>query len=121
MKFVLLIKQHIKIKYNMSHPKIGYFRNKIKELSAHLIMDNDVEKLIGIITKDNVNNVINLEYGYTVLDIAIITHANNVIKYLIEQGADIEFKQSPKLNPSELAYRYNNEYFLELYRNSYKN
>lgn len=105
----------------MSHPKINYYRNKITEPKAHLIMENNVEKLIDIITKDNINNVINLEHGYTALDIAIITHANNVIKYLIELGANIDFKDDPKLNPSELAYRYNNEYFLELYRNSSKN
>lgn len=101
----------------MSHPKIGYYKNKIREPIAHLVIENDVVKLIGVITKDNVNNTINLEYGYTALDIAIITHANNVIKYLIELGADIEFKEISKLNPCELAFRYNNEYFLDLIRN----
>lgn len=102
----------------MNHPNIFYYKNKFREPIAHLVIDNDIEKLIGIITKNTVNNVINVEHGYTALDIAIITHANNVIKYLIELGADIEFKEVTKLNPSELAIRYNNEYFFDLIRNT---
>ncbi len=103
---------------NMSHPKINYWKNKIKEPIAHLIMNNDVDKLVDVITINNLNNIIDEEHRLTALHIAVITHANNVVKYLIELGADINIENKNKLNASELAIRYNNEYLHNLINTS---
>ncbi len=98
----------------MSHSKINYYRHRFVEPEAQLVIDNDISKLDGVITSSNVNKIICKKYDFTALDIAIITHANNVIKYLIDLGADYQFKDEPKLNPSELAYRYQNNYYFDL-------
>jgi ankyrin repeat protein len=98
----------------MSGLNINFYRNKLPEIEANIVMDNDINKLINVITKDNVNNIINDEHGLTALHIAIITHANNVIKYLIDIGADTSIENKTKLSPIELANRYNNKFYIDL-------
>jgi len=94
----------------MSNRKIGYFKKKINTPLAHLIMENDVNKLQDVITSSNVNDIIFEPLGLTSIHVAIMTNSNDVIKYLLEIGADIHKTNVNCMDCNELAVRYNQEY-----------
>lgn len=103
----------------MNH-KLELFKNRFNNHICHMIMQNDVELIIELINRDNINNSI-YDDNLTALHIAVITNSNKIIPYLLENGANVKIQNKNELDCFDLAVRYDNREFLSLFKNFYKN
>lgn len=55
---------------------------------------NDYENFINLINNDNINNIIDLNNGYTALHYAIEKGRDKMIKFLLEKGVSLDAKTS---------------------------
>ena len=81
------------------------------------IVTNNLNKVKELINNNNVNKVIDNKNKYTSLHYAV-TIANNddVIKYLLDIGADPKIEQIYGINSYELSLQSNKKYIYEYYK-----
>jgi len=81
------------------------------------IVTNNLNKVKELINSNNVNKIIDNKNKYTSLHYAV-TIANNddIIKYLLDNGADPKIKQIYGIDSYELSLQSNKKYIYEYYR-----
>jgi hypothetical protein len=84
------------------------------------IVTNDIITVKKIVNYSNLDNILDIETGFTALQYAISSPniSNDIIKYLLQLGADpkkIIGKQN--IDSFDLAIRYNKKYLFEYFNN----
>lgn len=77
------------------------------------IVTNNLSKVKSLISKSNVNKVIDRTNGYTAIHYAVTLPHNDIIRYLMENGADPYIKQSEGFDAFELSLRSGKKYIFE--------
>jgi ankyrin repeat protein len=95
----------------MNSNKYNSLKKKFNNTICDYIIDNDLNKIKELINKNNIDDIIYEEEQLTALHIAIIVNSNNIIKYLIDMGSDINKKNKKEYDSKDLAIRYNLKFF----------
>lgn len=84
------------------------------------IVTNNLSKVKSLISKSNVNKVIDRTNGYTPIHYAVTLPHNSIIQYLMENGADPYLKQNEGYDAFELSLRSGKKYIFD-YEGTKKN
>ena len=85
------------------------------------IVTNNLIKVKSLVNKNNVNNVIDTINNYTSLHYAVTLPNNEIIKYLLELGANPKIKQSDGYDSYELTLRSGKKFIFEYFKENQKN
>jgi len=80
------------------------------------IVTNNLNKVKELVTKSNVNQVIDTKNKYTSLHYAITLPYNDITQYLLDLGADPKIKQNEGFDSYELSLRSSKKFIFDYYK-----
>lgn len=93
-----------------------------KEYILVTLLGRNINKIKELIDQHNVNDIIDDETGFTALHYAVsLPNNNNVIKFLLENGANPKKVQKDNIDSYEVATSQNKKYIYEFFKNKQDN
>jgi ankyrin repeat protein len=85
------------------------------------IVTSNFNKVKSLVDKNNVNNIIDSKNNYTSLHYAVTLPNNEIIKYLLDLGADPKIKQTDGYDSYELTLRSGKKFIFEYFKEKQQN